>query len=302
MSMTSFLSPTKLIKRFLAHQGYEASLHPIAKTPHTGQKVAFIHIAKCGGSSVDFSLRSALAAPEQRRIDQSASIISSMATFQGEINSLKGNCRFSEHHAQHLNKILEKYLELHWQYISGHVTINTELIERFKEEYAFITILRDPVKRFISNYTYNKLTNKKAIMLPNSLDTDNVIAEAKRIINSKRGWQMANSPTMYLTGRYPSNEDDAKVMQQEVACNLAQFKVVGFLDDLDKFASDCQKLTGKNIDIGQRNTAEKLNSPEQKKVKMLLKEFFNDKEIKQLVNKLCQFEIENYLKIMSLRS
>ncbi len=290
----SFLSPKKILKRLLTSQGYEANLHRIAKMPYTGQKIAFIHIAKCGGSSVDFALRTALASPGQPRIDRPATIASSMATFNGEINNLKDNCKFSEHHAEHLHKILGYYLEQNWQYISGHVTINKELIERFKEEYAFITILRDPVKRFISNYTFNKLTNKKAIMLPNSLNTDNVIQEAKEILNSKRGWQMANSPTMYLTGRYPTDAADAQTMQSEVASNLAQFKVVGFLDNLDKFASDCQKLTGRNINIGQRNTTEKLNSPEEQKVKGLLKEFFNDKETKALVNKLCQFEMENY--------
>jgi hypothetical protein len=282
------------MKRFLANQGYEASLHRIANTPYTGQKVAFIHIAKCGGSSVDFALRSALAAPGQRRIDKPASIVSSMATFEGEINNLEDNCRFSEHHAQHLHKILAYYVPENWQYISGHVTINAQLIERFKDEYAFITILRDPVKRFISNYTFNKLTNKKSIMLPNSLCTDNVVEEAKEILNSKRGWQMANSPTMYLTGRYPTDEADAKAMQKEVASNLSQFKVVGFLDQLDKFTHDCQALTGRDINIGQRNKTEKLNSPEQLRVKATLETFFNDKETKNLVNKLCQFEIENY--------
>lgn len=290
----SFLSPKKLIKHFLASQGYEASLHRIANTTYSGQKVAFIHIAKCGGSSVDFALRSALAAPGQRRIDKPASIVSSMATFEGKVNNLEDSCKFSEHHAQHLHKILGYYLEQNWQYISGHVTITKELIERFKQEYAFITILRDPVKRFISNYTFNKLTNKKSIMLPNNLCTDNVIKEAKEILNSKRGWQMANSPTMYLTGRYPIDEEDAKAMQQEVASNLSQFKVVGFLDKLNKFASDCRQLTGREIDIGQRNTTAKLNSPEQLKVSATLQEFFNEKETKNLVNKLCKFEVENY--------
>ena len=297
----SFLSPKKLIKRLLTSQGYEASLHRITKTPYTGQKVAFIHIAKCGGSSVDFALRTALAAPGQRRIDKPSTIASSMATFDGDIKTLADNCKFSEHHAQHLHKILGYYLEQNWQYISGHVTINKELIERFKHEYGFITILRDPVKRFISNYTFNKITNKKSIMLPNSLTTDNIIQEAKEILNSKRGWQMANSPTMYLTGRYPTDKADAKAMQQEVASNLAQFKVIGFLDNLDKFSNDCQKLTGREIDIGQRNTTEKLNRPEQSKVKLLLKEFFNDKETKILINELCQFEMENYLKAQELQ-
>ena len=138
--------------------------------------------------------------------------------------------------------------------------------------------------------------------VPNSLNIDNIVSEAKEILTSKRGWQMANSPTMYLTGRYPSSEADAKLMQQEVANNLNQFSIVGFLDNLEQFSSDCQKLTGREISIGQRNTTAKINSPEQIKVKTTLKEFFNDKETKTLVNKLCQYEMNNYMRAKDLQS
>lgn len=296
----SLFSPPKLVKRLLANQGYEVKLHRIAKTPYTGPKIAFVHIAKCGGTSVDTALRSAIACANQHRIDRNSTIASSMATFEGHITSIEDSCRFSEHHATHLHKIFAYYLQQNWQYISGHITITEELINCFKNNYAFITILRNPVERFISNYIFNKLTNKQAIMLPNSLSTDNIINEAKEILNSKRGWQMANLPTMYLTGRYPKNQDDAKAMQFEFSSNLAQFKVVGFLDNLSKFARDCQKLTGKDIYIGQRNTTDKLNLPEQIKVKQLLKEFFSEGHTKELINTLCQYELENYQDALSL--
>lgn len=296
----SLFSYKKLVKRILTSQGYEVNLHRIATTPYTGPKVAFVHIAKCGGSSVDFALRSALAAPGQHRIDRQQSISSSMASFTGDITTLQGSCQFSEHHAAHLQKIFSYYLQENWQYISGHITITEDLIKQFKDQYAFITILRDPVERFISNYIFNKLTNTKAIMLPNSLTTDNVINEAKEILNSKRGWQMANSPTMYLTGRYPKDKDDAKAMQLEVANNLAQFKVVGFLDNLTAFEQDCAKLTGRAINIGQRNTTDKLNSTEQVEVKATLKAFFSEKETQKTVQNLCRFEMGNYLKAKEL--
>jgi hypothetical protein len=293
----SFLSPVNIFKKFIASQGYELNLHRVAKVPYTGPKIAFIHIAKCGGISVDTALRLALATNGQRRIDRDTIIASSIASFGGSINSLESSYKFSEYHAQHLSKILTYYLQENWHYVSGHITINSKIIERFQNEYSFITILRDPVKRFISNYTFNKLTNTKAIMLPNNLDTDNIVQEAKSILLSRRGWQMANSPTMYLTGRYPINESDAVNMQQEVASNLSKFKVIGFLDNLDKFSDECQELTGQKIDIGHRNTTVQLNTSEQIKVKTQLQEFFHEKETIKLVNKLCKFEMENYRKV-----
>ena len=137
----SAFSPKNLVKRILASQGYEMNLHRIAKTPYTGPKVAFVHIAKCGGSSVDFALRSALAAPGQHRIDRQQTIVSSMVSFTGDITTLEGSCKFSEHHAAHLQKIFSYYLRENWQYISGHITITEQLINRFNNDYAFITIL-----------------------------------------------------------------------------------------------------------------------------------------------------------------
>lgn len=290
----SLFSPKNLAKRLLASQGYEINLHPIASPLYTGPKVAFVHIAKCGGSSVDYALRSALAAPDQHRINRQDTLVASMASFTGDLTSLDGSCQFSEHHAINLQKMFSYYLQENWQYISGHVTVTDQLINQFKSDYAFITILRDPVERFISNYIFNKLTNKKSIMLPNCLTTDNVINEAKEILNSQRGWQMANIPTMVLTGRYPKDKDDAKTMQQEVSYNLSRFKVVGFLDRLSNFEKDCKELTGREITIGRRNVTEKLNSLEQIETKQLLKEYFATKANKTLINNLCQVETINY--------
>jgi hypothetical protein len=315
----SFLSPKNLIKHILALQGYEISLHKIAKSPYIGPKVAFIHIAKCGGSSVDFALRSALAGTGERRIDKKASIVASMTSFNQGFPSMEKQTKgyseaFSEHHARHLQKVTEYYLQLQWQYISGHVTINSALLKQYQQEYAFITILRDPVERFISNYIFNKLTNSTNIMLPNNIhtngsddhSTDNIISEAKNILTSQRGWQMANSPSMYITGRYPQNADDAKSMQAEVAENLALFKVVGFLDNLTAFEKDCSALTGREIKIGQRNSinsAMKNNGQEKENaIKSTLKEFFKETSTIKEVNKLCQFEMENYLKIKDKNS
>lgn len=310
-------SPKNFVKRLLAFQGYEVSLHKIAKTPYTGPKVAFIHIAKCAGSSVDFALRSALAGTGERRIDKKASIVASMTSFNQGFPSAVINDSysedFSEHHARHLQKVTEYYLQLHWQYISGHITINSALLKQYQHEYAFITILRDPVERFISNYIFNKLTNSMNIMLPNNIQTngsddhstDNIIREAKSILTSQRGWQMANSPSMYLTGRYPQNADDAKAMQVDVAKNLALFKVVGFLDDLSAFEKNCTILTGREIKIGQRNSissAMKNNDKEKENaIKNTLKTFFNDASTVKEVNKLCQFEMVNYLKVKEIR-
>ncbi|WP_448213056.1 sulfotransferase family 2 domain-containing protein [Colwellia sp. MEBiC06753] len=289
-----------LIKTTLQRNGYDASLYPIAKQPYTGPNVAFIHIAKSGGISIDQAFRKAIAAPGQRRIDRDTTLIASQASFGKAIDSAERSYEFSEHHAAFLSKILDGYLAKNWQYISGHVTVNTELLQKYHSKYQFVTVLRDPVERFISNYIFNKLTNTHPFMLPNKFNTDDLINEANTILTSKRGWQLANTNTMFICGRYPKDVDEAKAMQQEFSHNIKQFALVGFLNELDKFEQNLQLLTGRTIKVGNKNSADDLSSEWQLKVKIQLLDYFSDKSIQKKLQTLCEVEQENYLAAKSM--
>lgn len=289
----------RFIKTLLEKQGLDTAFHPIAKTPYHGPKIAFVHIAKCGGMSVDKTLRQAIALPGQPRIDREATIAASMASFGQAITSEQDSIAFSHHHAHNLAGILDYYLSIQWRYISGHVTVTSDILARYSNEYAFVTVLRHPVERFISNYIYNKLTNNNPFMLPNTHNNDALIDEAERIIDSERGWQLANTSTMFLTGRYPKNGDDAAKMQREVAHNLTQFKVVGFLDNMASFEQQCSKLTGKTVSFPKLNTAAGAsktgsNQAQKSQIKSLLLSYFNQADTLKKLEHLCRFELANY--------
>ncbi|WP_286265505.1 sulfotransferase family 2 domain-containing protein [Thalassotalea atypica] len=285
-----------LVKQLLIKQGYDIALHPIAKEAYEGPKIAFVHIAKCAGMSVDKALRQAIALPQQQRIDRDATLAASVASFSKEILSEEDSIAFSRHHAKNLSSIFDYYLAKQWQYVSGHVTVNSELLAKYANDYAFMTVLRDPVERFKSNYIYNKLTNQNPFMLPNALNTSRqseaeLIAEAEAIINSERGWQLANTQTMFLTGRYPKDSADAESMQIEVMGNLEQFKVVGFLDDLDAFAMQCSQLTERKITFEKINTQSSVMKKEEGVSNSLQAYFSRPKTINKLSD-LCCSELE----------
>jgi hypothetical protein len=282
------------IKHLINRLGYDVKLHRVGKAQKNQAKFAFVHVPKSGGISIDLAMREQLAKPGEARFNREGAIEMSLATFGQGINDLDSIAQFSDHHAQQLNGLLAYHLAQNWQYISGHVSTNQYIIKSFAQQYYFITVLREPVSRFISNYIYNKLTNSLPIMAPNNLNSDNLIAEVDHILAHRRGWQMANVMSMCITGRFAKDVADAQKIQSEFADNLAAYKVVGFLDNLDSFSKQIKQLSNKQINIGNHNTTDSFLDEKKQHVKSTLQNYFNEPNIKVQLEHLCRFDIENY--------
>ena len=282
------------IKHLINRLGYDVKLHRVGKAQQNQAKFAFVHVPKSGGISIDLAMREQLAKPGEARFSREGAIEMSLATFGQGINNLDSIAQFSDHHAQQLNGLLAYHLAQNWQYISGHVSTNQHIIKSFAQQYHFITVLREPVSRFISNYIYNKLTNSLPIMAPNNLNSDNLIAEVDHILAHRRGWQMANVMSMCITGRFAKDVADAQKIQSEFADNLAAYKVVGFLDNLDSFSKQIKQLSNKQINIGNHNTTDSFLDEKKQHVKSTLQNYFNEPNVKAQLEHLCRFDIENY--------
>lgn len=282
------------IKHLINRLGYDVKLHRVGKAQQNQAKFAFVHVPKSGGISIDLAMREQFAKPGEARFSREGAIEMSLATFNKEITDLDSIAQFSDHHAQQLNGLLAYHLAQNWQYISGHVSTNQRIIENFAQQYHFITVLREPVSRFVSNYIYNKLTNSLPIMAPNNLNSDNLIAEVDHILAHRRGWQMANVMSMCITGRFAKDVTDAQKIQSEFADNLAAYKVVGFLDNLDSFSKQIKQLSNKQINIGNHNATDSFLDEKKQHVKSTLQNYFNEPNVKAQLEHLCRFDIENY--------
>ena len=295
-----YLSAKKLLRLLIERLGYDIKLHPIATAPYKGKKVAYIHIAKCGGMSIDSALRSAFASTGQHKLNRAAAIQTTLTHFSQDVESPENSAKFADEHVKTLNTLMSYYLGLNWSYMSGHANISSQQLKKHAENYHFLTVLRDPIERFISHYIYTKLTNTLPVMLPNKFLTDNLVDEALNIIESRRGWHMMNTPTMCLTGQYPKNSHEAKVMQSTVADNLSQFSVVGFLSDLPRFTQQVEDLTGKSIVIAHQNASNSYVDEEQQRVRRTLTEFFNETSTRNKLKALGESEIENFTRAQAL--
>lgn len=110
-------------------------------------RICFVHVLKCGGTSIASALRGALPLFDRWRGDRVVAI----------------NSQVSARTAQALGvDIMDYRLGLASYFLSfdgvrllsGHLPCPPQLLDRFGEAVRFITVLRDPVERWISQYLY----------------------------------------------------------------------------------------------------------------------------------------------------
>ncbi|KAF7775476.1 hypothetical protein PCIT_a1676 [Pseudoalteromonas citrea] len=285
-----------MLKKFVKTTFNQFGLHPtLAKITNKPLETntAFIHIAKCGGISIDNALRQQLATPNCSRLCRDTSIAASIAGFNKPLVTINDSCDFAAHHLKQLQGTLDYFLSLQRPYVSGHWGANETLLSKYKHV-RFITMLREPSSRLRSNYIFNKLTNTSAIMPPNNLHTDNIIAEANELLFGIRGWQMANTQTAFICGRYPKDSQDAHQLTPQFAKNIAKFELVGVLEELRAFEAKFQRIFNRTLDIKSRNNTQSLVTPENLQVQTTLTDYFDQPKIKRHIAQLCEAELRKY--------
>ena len=196
------------------------------------KKICFIHIPKCGGVSVNDGIKKSLGLG---KISLQSARIKASRTKKEAIAAGMEILEYRE------KRLVEKLKSKRIRYLRGHVRCTSKVRQQFEKDWNFITILRNPVDRWISEYFYN--LSKKSSHYRTNLTLN-------EYLESENGIEAGTVYIRYFTDN--KNDTVQKLMDQTVH-NLESFKLVGILEKLNEFQSQYELIFGKKLILANKN-------------------------------------------------
>lgn len=202
------------------------------------QRFVFHHVPKCGGTSVGRAFR--------KRYLVSQTTVSPENSFRAY--EAFTQCDDRERLLVDVLDLREQMLLYHLfsdvRCVSAHVRFSEVAYARFGDRYKFVTVLREPVGRFVSHFNWSH--GRRGAHAE-------ITAEFDEFLESDRAKRMGAIYCEYFSG-LPKDAD----LLSEVAIgrareNLARFDVVGRLNDLGTFSKAVRDNLGFRIHIGHEN-------------------------------------------------
>ncbi len=202
------------------------------------QRFVYHHIPKCGGTSVGRALR--------KRYLLSQATVTPESSFRA-FEAFTGR----EDREQMLIDVLdlrEQMLLYHMfedvRGVSLHVRFSEIAYQRFSDSYKFVTMLRDPVKRFVSHYHWSYGKPHAHAWIEDDFES---------FLESDRAKRIGATYVEYLCGLPKDVPTDSDEAISAAVANLAKFAVVGDIANTARFEADIQKELGVRVKIKHEN-------------------------------------------------
>lgn len=173
------------------------------------------------------------------------------------------------------------------KFISGHVFYHDSFKVLQSSGYLLISLLREPVDRWFSEYFYNRY--KRSDHNKTTLDIEEYMA-------SSVGKLSGQTYVQYFSSR--SSDIDIAAQVQNAKTNLNNFDCLGALEQKTKFLADLKQKLGFSISLSHKRRNPAYANAE---TALLMKKYKESKEIQSNVKELCQddqliyqFVRENY--------
>jgi hypothetical protein len=250
-------------------------------SPSIRENIFYLHIPKCGGTSINNALQNYYlkwSLSDTSNVFNLDSPASWEAVEKSQDLLLKPDT-VDDYQVMRFREELLLYCmsQRHIQFISGHFSFSSRAYQAFSNRYAFITVLRNPVDRWISSYFYNR--NRQGHRY-RKLDMS-----IEEYLESDYGRSQGYEYAKFLSGV----DEGGKFMTPEAVRkakeNLHKFRLVGFLEDMDSFRIQFREMFGRELNIKFLNQKPKSENPESY-------DFL--RQVKDQVEKICQPDIEIY--------
>ncbi len=200
--------------------------------------VVFHHVPKCGGTSVGRALRWHYILSQDTVLPEAS--FRAFEAFTGRNDRMQMLTDVLDLREQMMLYQLFRGIRC----FSGHVRFSNIAFEIFSPEYRFITILREPVARFISHFFWDYgRTDKYAYI-------EEGFAE---FLETPRAKEFGATYSRFFCG-LPKETDFSSDKAIDAAIhNLKRMDIVGRLDDLPTFEKELKNKLGSRIRIGHEN-------------------------------------------------
>ncbi len=205
----------------------------------------FLHMPKCGGTSLSEAMYATIPFHERIGVIDAVSTrrAASMLHF-GKDDGL--SCHEDLQDGQMVFDLREGLLLQHMAWdtmlIHGHVFWSDRAARHFGDRYKYVTLLREPVARTISNFAMAQRAGVIAGDVAAYLESDIARRHARVYLR-------------YLTGQNDIAETDLNDAVELAKDRLKRFALVGFLEQSDEFRRHYKTLFGVSLRLPQLNAA-----------------------------------------------